>query len=190
MTVSPAAPAPRVEAGVQLHLPSYMNRALPELTQIAVTASQLGFDQVWLTDNPECRSTFVVLAALAPAVRTKLGTAVMAQYLRSPVEAARGLLTVSELMGGRELSVGVGTGNPTSSRLISMPKPVGFMRQSAAASVSCWPATRSSWTPTRSCGSISSSLTVPGCGSRLSTPGRSACTAEATDRAAWHWRAS
>jgi alkanesulfonate monooxygenase SsuD/methylene tetrahydromethanopterin reductase-like flavin-dependent oxidoreductase (luciferase family) len=131
VTVTPAAPAARVEAGVQLHLPSYMERSLPELTRIGITAAETGFDQVWLTDNPECRSTFVVLAVLAPAVRVKLGTAIMAQYLRSPVEAARGLLTVSELMDGRELSVGVGTGNPTSSRFISMPKPVGFMRETA-----------------------------------------------------------
>jgi alkanesulfonate monooxygenase SsuD/methylene tetrahydromethanopterin reductase-like flavin-dependent oxidoreductase (luciferase family) len=131
VTVTPAAPAPRVEAGVQLHLPSYLDSTLPELTRIAVTAERAGFDQVWLTDNQECRSTFVVLAVFAQAVRVKLGTAIMVQYLRSPVEAARGLLTVSELMEGRELSVGLGAGNPTSSRFISMPKPVGFMRQTA-----------------------------------------------------------
>jgi alkanesulfonate monooxygenase SsuD/methylene tetrahydromethanopterin reductase-like flavin-dependent oxidoreductase (luciferase family) len=132
VTAAPAAPAPHVEAGVQLHLPSYLDRSLPELARVAATAADTGFDQVWLTDNPECRSTFVVLAVLAPAVRIKLGTAIMAQYLRSPVEAARGLLTVSELMDGRELSVGIGAGNPTSGRFISMPKPVGFMRQTAS----------------------------------------------------------
>ena len=131
MTTGPAAPAARVEAGVQLHLPSYIDRTLPELRQIAETAAGTGFDQVWLTDNPECRSTFVTLAALAPTVRVKLGTAIMVQYLRSPVEAARGLLTVSELMEGRELSVGLGAGNPTSGRLIRMPRPAGFMRQTA-----------------------------------------------------------
>jgi alkanesulfonate monooxygenase SsuD/methylene tetrahydromethanopterin reductase-like flavin-dependent oxidoreductase (luciferase family) len=132
VTVTPALPVPRVEAGVQLHLPSYMDRSLPDLARIAVTAAETGFDQVWLTDNPECRSTFVLLAVLAPAVRIKLGTAIMAQYLRSPVEAARGLLTVSELMDGRELSVGLGAGNPTSGSFVRMPKPVGFMRQTAS----------------------------------------------------------
>jgi len=130
VTSGPPAPA-RVEAGVQLHLPSYLDRTLPELRRIAETAAGTGFDQVWLTDNPECRSTFVTLAALAPTVRVKLGTAIMVQYLRSPVEAARGLLTVSELMEGRELSVGLGAGNPTSSTFIRMPKPVGFMRETA-----------------------------------------------------------
>lgn len=131
MTPAPPVPAP-IEAGIQLHLPSYLDKNLGELRKIAVAASDLGYDQVWLTDNPECRSTFVVLAALAPAVRVKLGTAILAQYLRSPVEAARGLLTVSELMGGRELSAGIGTGNPTSDRLIRMPRPLAFMRETAS----------------------------------------------------------
>ncbi len=122
---------PQVEAGIQLHLPSYLDSSLAELTGIATTAAAAGFDQVWVTDNLECRNTFVVLAAFAPVVRAKLGTAIMAQYFRSPVEAARSLTTVSELMAGRELSVGLGTGNPTTSRLIEMPRPVGFMRQTA-----------------------------------------------------------
>jgi alkanesulfonate monooxygenase SsuD/methylene tetrahydromethanopterin reductase-like flavin-dependent oxidoreductase (luciferase family) len=187
VTVTPAAPAPRVEAGVQLHLPSYLDRTLPELTRIAVTAERAGFDQVWLTDNPECRSTFVVLAVFAQAVRVKLGTAIMVQYLRSPVEAARGLLTVSELMEGRELSVGLGAGNPTSSRFISMPKPVARRR---AASGSCWPAAKSNWTPTRCCRSTSSSRPGPGWRFRSRAPARSSCTAAATVRAAWRWPAS
>jgi len=121
----------RVEAGVQLHLPSYLDLSLTELTRIAATAAQTGFDQVWVTDNMECRNTFVVLAAFAPVIEAKLGTAIMAQYFRSPVEAARSLTTVSELMGGRELTVGIGTGNPTTSRLIAMPRPAGSMRETA-----------------------------------------------------------
>ncbi len=121
----------RVEAGVQLHLPSYLDSSLAELTGVAHTAVAAGFDQVWVTDNLECRNTFVVLAAFAPVIEAKLGTAIMAQYFRSPVEAARALVTVSELMGGRELTVGIGTGNPTTSRQIAMPRPVGFMRQTA-----------------------------------------------------------
>jgi alkanesulfonate monooxygenase SsuD/methylene tetrahydromethanopterin reductase-like flavin-dependent oxidoreductase (luciferase family) len=120
-----------VEAGIQLHLPSYPGLSLAELTRIATAGSRLGFDQVWVTDNLECRSPFVVLGSLASVVRTKLGTAIMAQYFRSPAEAARALLTVSELLEGRELSIGLGTGNPTTSRLISMPRPVEFMRQTA-----------------------------------------------------------
>lgn len=120
----------RIEAGVQLHLPTYIDLSLAELTGIAKAADGEGFAQVWVTDNMECRNTFVVLAAFASVIEAKLGTAIMAQYFRSPVEAARSLVTVSELMGGgRELCVGVGTGNPTTSRAISMPRPVGFMRQ-------------------------------------------------------------
>ena len=118
-----------IEAGVQLHLPTYIDRSLGELTGIATAADREGFAQVWVTDNLECRNTFVVLAAFASVLEAKLGTAIMAQYFRSPVEAARSLVTVSELMGGRELCVGIGTGNPTTSRMIEMPRPVGFMRQ-------------------------------------------------------------
>ncbi len=120
-----------LEAGIQIHLPSYLGQSLPELTRIARASSAVGFDQIWITDNLECRSNFVVLGSLASATTTKLGTAIMAQYFRSPVEAARALLTISELMDGRELSVGLGTGNPTTSRLVRMPAPVGFMRQTA-----------------------------------------------------------
>lgn len=119
-----------IEAGLQLHLPSYLDLSLPELSRIATAGAELGFDQIWVTDNPECRSTMAVLGSLAPLAGTKLGTAIMVQYLRSPVEAARALMTVSELMPGRELSIGLGTGNPTS-RLVARPRPVEFMRQTA-----------------------------------------------------------
>jgi alkanesulfonate monooxygenase SsuD/methylene tetrahydromethanopterin reductase-like flavin-dependent oxidoreductase (luciferase family) len=131
MTQGGLAMSQRVEAGVQLHLPSYLHSSLAELSGIATAAVSAGFDQVWVTDNMECRNTFVVLAAFAPVLKAKLGTAIMAQYFRSPVEAARALTTVSELMGGRELTVGLGAGNPTTSRLIDMPRPVGFMRENA-----------------------------------------------------------
>ena len=119
----------RIEAGVQLHLPTYSELSMVELTGIATSAAQAGFDQIWVTDNLHCRNTFVVLAAFAPVVEAKLGTAIMAQYFRSPVESARALMTVSELMDGRELTVGIGTGNPHTSRLIEMPRRVGFMKQ-------------------------------------------------------------
>ena len=118
-----------IEAGVQLHLPSYRKHSLDRLLQIAKTSESAGFDQIWVSDNLECRDTFVVLAALAARVRIKLGTAIMGQYFRSPVRAANSLIPLSELMDGRELTVGIGTGNPLTSRTIAMPRPVGFMRQ-------------------------------------------------------------
>jgi alkanesulfonate monooxygenase SsuD/methylene tetrahydromethanopterin reductase-like flavin-dependent oxidoreductase (luciferase family) len=118
-----------IAAGVQLHLPSYRKHSLGRLLEIAKACESGGLDQIWVSDNLECRDTFVVLAALAASVPLKLGTAIMGQYFRSPVRAANSLIPLSELMGDRELTVGIGTGNPLTSRLISMPRPVGFMRQ-------------------------------------------------------------
>jgi alkanesulfonate monooxygenase SsuD/methylene tetrahydromethanopterin reductase-like flavin-dependent oxidoreductase (luciferase family) len=119
-----------IEAGVQLHLPSYRHQTLHDLLAIADAAGSGGFAQIWVSDNLECRDTFVVMAALAGRVTVKLGTAIMGQYFRSPVRSANSLIPVAELMAGRELVVGVGAGNPMTGRLIEMPRPVGFMRQS------------------------------------------------------------
>jgi alkanesulfonate monooxygenase SsuD/methylene tetrahydromethanopterin reductase-like flavin-dependent oxidoreductase (luciferase family) len=118
-----------IEAGVQLHLPSYRHHSIQRLIDIAQVSASAGFEQIWVSDNLECRDTFVVLAALAQKAPVKLGTAIMGQYFRSPVRAANSLIPLSELMGGRELTVGIGTGNPLTSRVIAMPRPVGFMRQ-------------------------------------------------------------
>lgn len=119
-----------MEAGVQLHLPSYRHHSLQRLLDIASTCGSAGLSQIWISDNLECRDTFVVLAALAHRVPSvKLGTAIMGQYFRSPVRAANSVVPLTELMGGRELTIGIGTGNPLTSRDIQMPRPVGFMRQ-------------------------------------------------------------
>lgn len=121
-----------IEAGVQLHLPSYRHHSLQRLIDIARTSGSTGFQQIWVSDNLECRDTFVVLAALAQIVPVKLGTAIMGQYFRSPVRAANCLIPIAELMQGRQLTVGVGAGNPMTGRLIEMPRPIGFMRQSVS----------------------------------------------------------
>jgi alkanesulfonate monooxygenase SsuD/methylene tetrahydromethanopterin reductase-like flavin-dependent oxidoreductase (luciferase family) len=117
-----------IEAGVQLHLPTYRGHSLSRLMDIARAAESAGLQQIWITDNLECRDTFVVLAGMA-TLKVKLGTAIMAQYFRSPVRAANCMVPLSELMDGRELTIGIGTGNPLTGRQISMPRPVGFMRQ-------------------------------------------------------------
>jgi alkanesulfonate monooxygenase SsuD/methylene tetrahydromethanopterin reductase-like flavin-dependent oxidoreductase (luciferase family) len=120
-----------MELGVQIHLPSFPEPSVAAITEIGRAAVSAGFGQIWVTDNLECPNLFVILAALASIDSVKLGTAIMAQYFRSPVEAATALVPVSELMGGRELCVGLGTGNPHTGRSIDMPRPVGFMRQTA-----------------------------------------------------------
>lgn len=117
------------EFGVQLHLPSYRDAPLSVLLAIAKRAADSGFQQIWVTDNLESRSNCVLLAALASTTEVRLGTAILGQYFRNPIEAATALSSVSELMAGRELTVAVGVGNPFTSRLIDMPRPVGFLRE-------------------------------------------------------------
>lgn len=118
-----------VEAGVQLHLPSYRDHPIQRLLDIASASESAGFQQLWVTDNLECRDPFVVLTALALKVQLKLGTAIMGQYFRSPVRMVDSTLPLAELMEGRELVIALGTGNPLTSRKVVMPRPVGFMRQ-------------------------------------------------------------
>lgn len=121
-----------IEIGVQLHLPTYREKTLPELIALGRASATAGVDQLWVTDNLASRSNFVVLAALASHVRTKFGTAILGQYFRNPVEAATALMSLAELMDGRELCVGLGAGNPYTHQLIEMPRPIGFMRETVS----------------------------------------------------------
>ncbi len=54
----------------------------------------------------------MVLAALSGSLKIKLGTAITVQYFRNPVDLADMVASLSELMEGRELSIGLGFGNP------------------------------------------------------------------------------
>src|SRR5579859_4514045 len=104
-----------MEAGLQLHLPSYRDLSLQQLREMANIAHGGGIQQLWVTDNLQSRNAFVVLSMLA-ALPVKLGTAVLVQYFRSPVDVADALATVSELMQGSELCVGLSRGNPGTPR--------------------------------------------------------------------------
>jgi alkanesulfonate monooxygenase SsuD/methylene tetrahydromethanopterin reductase-like flavin-dependent oxidoreductase (luciferase family) len=117
--------------GLQLHLPSYADVPIGRLLQFGEIAQSGGIQQLWVTDNLQSRNTFVVLAALASRVRIPLGTAVLVQYFRNPVDTADALAAVSELMDGRELSVGISRGNPSTPSLVKSPKPVTFLREYA-----------------------------------------------------------
>jgi 5,10-methylenetetrahydromethanopterin reductase len=118
-----------VEIGIQLHLPTYRDLSVNGLVDLARTSCDAGLDQIWVTDNMVSRSNFVVLAALALNTTGRLGTAILGQYFRSPVEAASALLSISELMNGRELTVGIGFGNQGTRRHIAMPRPAAFMKE-------------------------------------------------------------
>jgi alkanesulfonate monooxygenase SsuD/methylene tetrahydromethanopterin reductase-like flavin-dependent oxidoreductase (luciferase family) len=102
----------QAEFGVQLHLPTAGVRyTTPALIDLGVEAADVGFRQVWVTDNLRVRNIFVVLAGLAMRVPVKLGAAVLVQYFRNPVDVADAVASISELMEGREFTLGIGRGN-------------------------------------------------------------------------------
>jgi len=120
-----------IEAGLQLHLPSYRDSSLGRLLDLSRAVCETGIDQLWVTDNLQSRNAFVVLAALASRLPVRLGTAVIVQYFRNPVDLADSVATIAELMGGRELSLGLSRGNPSTPNLVASPKPVTFLRETA-----------------------------------------------------------
>jgi alkanesulfonate monooxygenase SsuD/methylene tetrahydromethanopterin reductase-like flavin-dependent oxidoreductase (luciferase family) len=104
------------------------------MVELARAAADGGVGQLWVTDNLRSRNAFVVIAALAASgLPTKLGTAIMVQYFRNPVDAADALAAITELMAGDELSVGIGRGNVRTPRFVETPKPLSTMRETARA---------------------------------------------------------
>ena len=116
-----------MEAGIQLHLPTYKDIPMPELVNLAKAAESGGISQIWATDNLQSRNVFVVLAALASHVGVNLGTAVTVQYFRNPVDLADSVAAISEIMDGGELSIGIARGNPYTPNLISTARPVSML---------------------------------------------------------------
>ena len=122
---------PKLETGIQFHLPTYAHVPLPHLIDLAKKAEAHGVRQIWVTDNLRSRNSFVVLAALAGSLKIKLGTAITVQYFRNPVDLADMVASISELMDGRELSIGLGFGNPRTHNWIKVPKPISFLRETS-----------------------------------------------------------
>jgi 5,10-methylenetetrahydromethanopterin reductase len=120
-----------LEIGIQFHLPTYAHVPLPHLIELGKQAEAKGVNQLWATDNLRSRNTFVVLAAFACNLKIKLGTAVTVQYFRNPVDLADMVASISELMEGRELSVGLGFGNPRTYNFVETPKPISMLRETS-----------------------------------------------------------
>ena len=120
-----------MEIGVQFHLPTYAHVPLPHLVDLAKELEGKGVSQLWVTDNLRSRQPYVTLAAMACSLNIKLGTAVTVQYFRNPVDLADSVATLSELMDGRELAIGLGRGNPRTPRLVDTPRPISQLRETA-----------------------------------------------------------
>jgi probable F420-dependent oxidoreductase len=79
------------------------------LVDLAVRAEQLGYAAAWVAEvaGPE---SFSLMAAIAERTeRIDVGVAVVPASTRSPALIAMAAGTVSQLLGGRELSLGIGS---------------------------------------------------------------------------------
>jgi alkanesulfonate monooxygenase SsuD/methylene tetrahydromethanopterin reductase-like flavin-dependent oxidoreductase (luciferase family) len=125
---------------IGIHYPLHvLNRySLPELIGLAETAwrtmEQFGFSQVWTNDNLEYRSVLASSAAIVARLPVKLGTAVTVPYFRNPVDLAMAFATMSELMDGREISLGLGPGSRSIlTHQVERVKPLTIMAELATA---------------------------------------------------------
>ena len=124
----------RGELAVKFAIQSAGQYTVPELVRLAELARGEGFKQVWVNDNLGQRNIFVVLAAMAAEVPIKLGTSIIVPYFRNPVDIADSLATLSELTGGRELSVGIARGDPAhAGQQIDIQKPIAMVRETTLA---------------------------------------------------------
>ena len=125
---------------IGIHYPLHvLNRySLPELIGLAETAwrtmGKFGFSQVWTNDNLEYRSVLASSAAIVARLPLKLGTAVTVPYFRNPVDLAMAFATMSELMDGREISLGLGPGSRSIlTHQVERVKPLTIMAELATA---------------------------------------------------------
>ena len=86
----------------------------PRVVEAARLAERLGFDAVWAGDHLACpapvlEATQCLAAAAAVTERVTLGVSVLLLGLRPPAWAAKQLVTLDALSGGR-LALGVGVG--------------------------------------------------------------------------------
>jgi 5,10-methylenetetrahydromethanopterin reductase len=131
---------PRFSGELGIHYPLHvLNRySLPELIGLAERAWQslqdYGFTRVWTNDNLEYRSVLASSAAILALLPVKLGTAVTVPYFRNPIDLAMAFATMSELSGGREISLGLGPGSRSIlTRHVVRTKPLTIMSELALA---------------------------------------------------------
>jgi 5,10-methylenetetrahydromethanopterin reductase len=81
-----------------------------EFVDLCVTAEELGFDQVWVSNDLYLRSAAVMLTAAAAATsRVGLGVGIMNPYSMDPSEIAMMAASLQEYSGGR-FALGLGAG--------------------------------------------------------------------------------
>ena len=122
----------RGEIGLQFTTPLAKRYSVPQWIELAEFARKRGFAQVWINDNLGHRNIFVILTAIAAKVPVKLGTAIFVPYFRNPIDAADAFASLSELMGGRETSVGIARGDyAQAGNQIHLVKPIAMVKTMA-----------------------------------------------------------
>jgi alkanesulfonate monooxygenase SsuD/methylene tetrahydromethanopterin reductase-like flavin-dependent oxidoreductase (luciferase family) len=118
------------EVGLQFTTHIANHYTVPQWIELAQLAHNNNFDQVWVNDNLGYRNVFVILTAIASRVPIKLGTAILVPYFRNPVDAADAFAALSELVDGREISVGIARGDyAQAGNQINLAKPISFVKE-------------------------------------------------------------
>ena len=118
------------EVGLQFTTHIANHYTVPQWVELAQLAHNNNFDQVWVNDNLGYRNVFVILTAIASRVPIKLGTAIFVPYFRNPVDAADAFAALSELIDGREISVGIARGDyAQAGNQINLVKPISFVKE-------------------------------------------------------------
>lgn len=89
--------------------PSAPGLGARDLLEVCLAAERLGYEEAWLAEvaGPE---SFALAGAIAAATeRMSLGIAVVPASTRTPALLAMGAATVSQLLGGRDMSLGIGS---------------------------------------------------------------------------------
>ncbi len=120
----------RGEVGLQFTTHLAKHYSVPQWVELAEYAQRNGFSQLWINDNLGHRNIFVLLTAIASRVPIKLGTAILVPYFRNPIDTADAFASLSELMDGREISVGIARGDyAQAGNQIHMIKPIGMVQE-------------------------------------------------------------
>ena len=118
------------EIGLQFTTHLASSYSVRDWVELARLAQKSHFDQVWVNDNLGHRNIFVLLTAIASKIPIKLGTAILVPYFRNPVDTADALASLSELMDGREISVGIARGDyAQAGHQVRMEKPLAIVRE-------------------------------------------------------------
>jgi 5,10-methylenetetrahydromethanopterin reductase len=125
----------QADLGMQLPLHVLNRYSLTELLKLVeqawVSLRDFNFIRIWVNDNLEYRNIFVCASAIVTRVPVTLGTAVTLPYARNPIDMAGAFAALSDLTGGKEISLGLGTGTRSIlGEQVEMVKPVTMVAES------------------------------------------------------------